>query len=120
MAPEYSPGEPLITHLVYEDGVERLYEPMFALDDEEGKRKVRHSPSFRAGCDREAVGNEIRLLLQCSNRIEESHSSFRSVSNEEEEEEAGPVYPEHSRRFHQEQSPRRPRLIVDWQGCLFP
>jgi hypothetical protein len=46
MAPNYSPAEPLITHLVYEDGVERLYEPMFALDDEEGKRKVRHSPSF--------------------------------------------------------------------------
>jgi hypothetical protein len=38
---------------------------------------------FEAGCDREAVGNEIQLLLQCCNRIPESRSSFRSVSNED-------------------------------------
>jgi hypothetical protein len=70
MTAPYSSAAPFITHVGYQDGVVRPYEPLFDLDDDEGKRKERFGPSFECPGGILPTADVLQLLFLSESLIE--------------------------------------------------
>jgi hypothetical protein len=72
MAAPYTPLTPLVAHLSYEDGLERPYEPVFPLVDEEGAPTGRFGPLF-------SLPPNVPATVECLQQLFLPDSLIRSI-----------------------------------------